>query len=513
MVSEMVKHVPREGGAALVTVLLFVVLVLILITGMLSESGNEVVIAGLHRDSVRALELAQAGLQEAVVRIRAGRPFMSGFASSVNPGVTVLVFRRYVGTNSAYLEIQSTATVGKATRRLSELALQRLIMFPPNIMFGPSLAPQGENVKTGDVYATTGVFYESPLWNPATTFTYAGWRISYWDGSAGPCYNRGQVGCSGTDAHIPPGSTNWYPGTRLTVFQSSTDGQDIIAQTSKCPAGGGGLLPTNTISGVLASTVDGGAGAGSTPPVTVNVYGFDTDNPGTGALAVNSTLPCGLPYKMVSVPFNGEIDSGSAGTSYTRLFKQVAFEQWFNNYWQFDPGQMTYVKQPNLVSNPQYGAIPPSITSTTVTASTNFDGVLSGGGTVTQSSTDWGCKQPEMSCTPPVDRPVALLLDGTPNVTNWTISGVVSGHGTLVVNGNLTWATSGTFTYWGTIIVNGTVNNGLCSCSPAPNTVYGGLVSTQPYIIHDATQIYGGGNVSSIPTGPSIVDGKAWWER
>ncbi len=510
----MVRHITRERGVALITVLLFVVLVFILITAMLSVSGNEIFIAGLQRDSVGALDLAQAGLQEAVVRIQNGRPFRLGFTSALNPGVSVSVVQRQVGANSAYLEIQSTATVGRATRRLSELALQRLVMFPPNIMFGSSLAPQGENVKTGDVYAQYGVFYESPLWAPSTTFTYAGWRIRYWDGTAGPCYYRAQPNCSGNDAHVPPGSTNWYPGTRQTVSQSSPDGLDLLSQTTKCAAGGGGSLPPTTITGVLASTVDAGADpTPATSPVTVNVYGFDTDNPGVGPQAVTSALPCGLPYKYVSVPIQGEIDSPDMGKTYTRLVKEVVFEQWFSNYWTFDPVQMTYVKNPSLVSYPQFGAIPPSTNAASMTASTNYNAVLSGGGAVTQTSTDWGCKQPEMGCAPPFDRPVALLLDGTPNVTNWTISGVVNGHGTLVVNGNLAWASAGTFTYWGTIIVNGKVDNSMCLCAPAPNTIYGGLVSTQPYILNDATQIYGGGSVSSIPAGPSIVTGKAWWER
>jgi hypothetical protein len=241
------------------------------------------------------------------------------------------------------------------------------------------------------------------------------------------------------------------------------------------------------------------------------MYGFDTDNPGAGPQAVTSALPCGLPYKYISQTFNGEIDSGTATTSFTRLFKTVVFEQWFNNYWQFDPVQMTYVKKTNLQTYPQFGAIPSS--STSGTASTNYDAVLSGGGTITQGSTDWGCKQPEQSCTPAVDRPRTLLLDGTPNVTNWTITGVVWGHGTLVVNGNLTWAAAGQFQYYGTVIVNGKVDNSQCLCSPAPNQIFGGLVSTQPYIIHDATVIYGGGNVTSVPVGTSAVDGKAWWER
>ncbi len=525
----------RDRGAALVTVLLFVVLVLILITTMLSVTGNEVVIAGAQRDGVRALDLAQATLQEAIVRLQNGRPYVGGFQSSLVsagtvPGATVNVSvnTQFVGTNSAYLELRVDATVGRATRRLSQLVLQRMVMFPPNVMFGQSLAPEGQNVKSGDVYAAYGIFYESSLFAPSSTFTYAGWRIyrNLSPDPPGPCYYRGQVGTCGNDTS--PNTVNWFPATRLTVSASSPDGLDLLAQTNKCPAGGGGSLPPTTIGSmwgtslVPASAPDGTAGAGNTAtynlPSFTPVYGFDTDDPtGTNPQAVTSALPCGLPYKYVQRTFNGEVDSAAAGTIFTRLFKVVVFEQWFNNYWHFDPVQMSYVKNSggttgNLTTYPQYGAIPPSTTPASLTASTNYNSVLSGGGTVIQSSTDWGCKLPEESpCSP--DHATAVLLDGTPNVTNWTISGVVWGHGTLVVNGNLTWAAAGQFLYYGTVIVNGTVKNSLCACSPAPNQIYGGLVSTQPYVLHDATAIYGGTTATSVPVGTSVVDGKAWWER
>src|SRR2546428_104842 len=59
----------RDRGAALITVLLFVVLMFILITAMLTVTGNEIVIAGLQKDGMRATELAQAGIQEAIARV------------------------------------------------------------------------------------------------------------------------------------------------------------------------------------------------------------------------------------------------------------------------------------------------------------------------------------------------------------------------------------------------------------------------------------------------------------
>ncbi len=491
-----------EAGAALITVLLFVVLVFILITAMLSVTGNEIVIAGLQRDGVRALDLAQADIQEAMRRMEQGRPFWPTFTSSLRPGVTVTVNRQFIGTNSGFLEIQATATVGRATRRLSALVLQRMIMFPPNILFAPGVDAEAENILTGDVYSRTWVNYLSPFINPNNTFTYSAWRISL-NGGPSQCVSRTQPGCSTGQA------IKWYPGTRRTEPANTTLGGDISSQTNKCPAGGGGSLPPDTITGILATAPcdTNAACVAAGYQQTYGAYGHDDDDPdGLGPLlpqAVTAKLPCGLPFKLVSESFLGE----DGLTMYTRLFKTVVFEQWFDNYWQFDNAQMTYVKNSNLTTYPQFSAVPPALDSSTVS---NFDVQLTGGGSITQGSADFGCKYPELACVPPVDRPVTVLLDGTPDVTNWSISGDLKGHGTMVVNGNLTWAFAGTFTYWGTIIVNGSIENGI---GIPPHQIFGGLVSTRPFIVHDATKIYGGGTVTSTPVGRSVVVGKAWWER
>src|SRR3989442_6210533 len=80
-----------ERGAALITVLLFTVLMLIPITTMLTVTGNEVLIASLHRDTVLALESAEAAVVETVRRIDAGRPYSQRIAGSISPAVGVRV--------------------------------------------------------------------------------------------------------------------------------------------------------------------------------------------------------------------------------------------------------------------------------------------------------------------------------------------------------------------------------------------------------------------------------------
>src|SRR2546422_6854371 len=153
------KSRSRDRGAALITVLLFVVLMFILITAMLTVTGNEIVIAGLQKDGMRATELAQAGIQEAIARVAAGRPYTGagGWTASIDPRVTVTVTRVFPGANSAYLQIDSVASnIGKATRRLTALVLQQVIAFPPNVTFAYSVTEQGSaDISCGDAYSQT----------------------------------------------------------------------------------------------------------------------------------------------------------------------------------------------------------------------------------------------------------------------------------------------------------------------------------------------------------------------
>ncbi len=472
-----------EQGAALLMTLLFMTLTFILMLTMLATSGNELIISGLQRDGDRALELAQSGIQEAVVRIQGGRRYIGGFTSSLNPGVTVTVTRYFAGSNSAYLGIQSTATAGRATRRLGSLVLARAISFPANTVTGSSIL-SSSSMTSADAYSQSWATYSS---NPSPNVFYAGWRMSASDPTSIPyCYTHTQ--CNSGPSPMP----NWYPGTRLSVNQTSPDGIDLMSQTNKCPAGGGGLLPGTTISGVLATTIDSGAGGGSTVPVTVPAYGFDTDNPGTGPLAVTVSLPCGLPYKYIARTFLGE----DGATSYTRLFKTVVFEQWFNNYWQFDETNMAYAKTTSLTNYPQFSAIAPY--PDVPTDPSYYDRAVTGGGVI---SGDLGCKYPEMACTPAVDRPINVLLTGG----NYVDGGTSQGHGTIVVNGDLTFQSSN-FIYYGTLVVNGTVT------ITNSATIYGGLIA-RDIVVSGAFSAPGGGAATNGVLGRSVVIGKSWWER
>lgn len=515
----------RERGVALVTVLLFMVLVLILITSMLSVTGNEIVIAGLQRDGVRAMELAQTGLQEAIRRVEEGRPYMilGGFPSSLDPRVTITVTRRFTGTNSAYLELTATASnIGRATRRLSALVLQQMISFPPNIVFAHSVTESGSaTISCGDAYADTFLQYKSYPINTCSeppTITYAGWRVSkVTPGAVAPCYTND--GCVAANPGNPD-VARWYPGTRRSTNETTALAQSILAFKAASEAIGCALPPGyngDITSGSLQTEV---------PAAGTKEYGWDPDGAGPLPSQLDPDLfPCGLPYRWVEVPVTDEM--GVPATPPTRWFKTIIFEQWLRNYWRFSEAKMTFVKrdgspctdsicltggvEPNLAANAKLGAVPPFPTISSV--ANNYDCKVSGGGVLnslpvactlqdgTPSTTDLGCKNPEMTTCSPTN-PKVILLEG-----DWTINGTIGGHGTIIVNGNLT--VNGTFDYWGTIMVNGTLQAGTGNVN-----IHGGLVALDTLQLIGNITVEGGGTVGgAVPTGRSNVIGKAWWER
>src|SRR2546426_7865798 len=247
-VSAFPRFQARDRGAALITVLLFVVLMFILITAMLTVTGNEVVIAGLQKDGVRATELAQAGIQEAISRVTVGRPYSgaTGWTTSLDPRVTVTVTRVYPGANAAYLQIDSVASgIGRATRRVTALVLQEVVAFPPNVTFAASVTEQGSaDISCGDAYSQTFLRYKNYPSNgcaPPQTLTYAGYRISKTTPNDVPrCYSArpwmagAGVDCGNTKSDFATANAgngtkssdnnqdvqNWYPSMRLTTPQS-----------------------------------------------------------------------------------------------------------------------------------------------------------------------------------------------------------------------------------------------------------------------------------------------------
>ncbi|HVH31917.1 MAG TPA: polymer-forming cytoskeletal protein [bacterium] len=554
----MFQHIIKERGAALVTVLLFVVLIFILISAMLAVSGNEAVIASLQRDSVQAEDLAQAGIQEGMRRVMYGR-YAAQFTSAVPcpatatwcgagwPGVTVTVTRVYIGTNAGFLQIDATATAGRATRHLTALVLQQVIAFPPNITFAASVASNGAaTIACGDVYSASFIQFKNYPTNsncPSSPLpiSYAGWQMSKSPGVAA-CYTH--ASCVTNN----PGNNDvarWWPATRVTAAASSTVGQaiqtfkNLTDPTKPTCAGAGPQYNTKMPSGAILQDESNGT--------NVYIWGYDTDTPtGVQSQLVPSSFPCGLPYEYISSPpppdppNTGALKDPSTGTYPTngvcadgvtlgcRWFKTIIFEQWFQNYWRFDQIQLTPVKrgngsgtqacvdgiclpgnvQPDLIAYPQFGAVPPFPDTSTVMSSYDCMLYSASGGTL-NSFPQTGTKPDGSSCTMnnlgTASNPGIFVL-ACASGGSWTINGNITGYGTLVMNCNS--VVNGTFTYNGTIIVNGQLQAGTGTV-----VVNGGLVAQSTLQLIGNITVNGGGTVTSVPTGTSNVFGKAWWER
>jgi hypothetical protein len=445
----------------------------------------------------------------------------------------------YIGTNAGFLQIDATATAGRATRHLTALVLQQVIAFPPNITFAASVASQGNaNINCGDVYSMSFIqFKQYPTNSYCPTspkpITYAGWQTSKVSpGAIAPCYTN--AGCIAAN----PGNTdvaNWWPGTRVTTAASSPAGVAIqtfknLTDPTKPTCGGAGPQYNGTMpnGAILQNELPGGS---------VKIWGYDTDTPpSVQSQLVASSFPCGLPYEYISqgvtdpstgvAPPNGTCADGV--TLGCRWFKTVIFEQWFQNYWRLDQVNLTPVKrgngtgtqpcvdticlsgnvQPDLIAYPQFGAVPPFPDTSTVMSSYDCMLYSAGGGTL-NSFPQTGTKPDGSACTMnnlgTSTNPGIFVLSCAAGGT-WTINGNLVGYGTLVTNCNT--VINGTVNYYGTIIVNGQLQAGTGNV-----TVYGGLVAQSTLQLIGNITVNGGGVVTSVPTGTSNVFGKAWWER
>lgn len=487
-----------ERGAALIMVMLFAALMMILIMTMLHTTSNEIIIAGLYRDSIRAFEHAEAGIAEGMVRIAAGRQYRIPFAGSIAPNVAVRVVQRLAGASGAYMEIQSDATVGRARRRISRIVLARSEGLLPNIVLGQELSEGGNKaaILSGDAYSQTFTEYMDS--ESVKRLSYAGWFIRRTAPApkVGPCYIPGQAGCP----------SNWWPGHRRgrygnLDFGSSDPRRPDTALAFPCTAPG--PIGSQTIASDGPGYQAGDERADMPPgnsatAASTSLYGCDADL---------------LPYTYVR-------EVVRVGMSLKPLwFKTIAYEPWFAKYWVFcvAPGNpegcgpddfLVYRKTPELKAAPQYGAVPPPPPFESISGS--YDTLVEGS---PSGQIDFGCKTPEMTCAGGADPKVVLIRGDfvlNPSkvaATDRCPVGVAAcGHGTILVDGNLKF--NGDFTYWGTLIVRGIVE-----FASGNVVIYGGMVAEGTARVAGSAEIYAGTSVPGALVGPAIVTGKAWWER
>ena len=502
-----------ERGAALITILLFTALMFILVTTMMGTLGNEIVVSGSHRSSVRALEHAQAGLEEGVRRIEAARFYGGQFpgsicSSSADCSVTIDVVNQQLGPSGGYMEIRSDARVGLSRRRLSQLVLMVVDSMLPNVIYGHDLASQGSAAITGgDVYSQTYVKFKS--YPSLGSYTYAGWRIKKLNpGEVNWCYVHGDGGApilttECTDNN--PGNANlerWYPASRRSVG-SGTRFMDAMNWGAD-----------DRVAGQVLTFICPNPGPASPVPVVSSRPEFvlgdkkhdEADMLPTEPLYGCTEAPDFLPYTWVLEEFE---DDG--GNPVRRWFKTIVFEQYRDLYWVFDQTELRWRKKtvaeagsgPSLLdaTYAKYGAVPPfpdfeSLDNT-------YDQYMTGGGNIGGSTPlDFGCFEPDMACPGGRSTPTIVLLDNG----DYHINSNLEGHGTLLVDGNL--IVNGTFEYWGTVIVNGTLTLGAGTV-----TIHGGLIARSTAELTGNITVEGGTNIANVPVGQAVVFRRTWWER
>lgn len=397
----MVRGRAGERGAALIIVLVFMVITLILITAVLAVTANEIQIAALQRDGVRALELATAGIQEAIARIVStpqrptdnlgpmadmdfcpastggGKPL--GFTSSLASTDPSIIYQRFgvcgVLTGSQYLEVRADVKVGQAVRKLSRIVRIFARNVPPEIVLAGIFGTQGSAETSGDTYTPESVVYKTS----PDGYTYSGWRVGKSnnpdkaladpDDTAVWCYGRtanptGTPGdgtkenehCTQDTSGSPDADTRWYPGTRLAVSETNDDPaiQQLVKNIKDLEAG---TDPLTCAVPLAFQVTENGKRADATsydpPAENIQLYGFDKDTDLVGLTLTNQAVTnkhrCGLPYKYVSRTF--QIQDGKDTLTIMRYFKTVIFEQWFDTYFDFCSKRLSF--DGRCTGNPQ----------------------------------------------------------------------------------------------------------------------------------------------------------------
>lgn len=269
-----------QRGAALVIVLLFMVVALILITAALAVTGNEIQISGLHRDSVRALELAHGGLAEGIQRIINNHPFLTldpvpgmvpcadgtepmGFPSSLAPAPSLRVGVCGALTGQ-FIEVRAEALVGRAVRRLSQLIRVTARDIPPEIVLLQSAVTSGSaGIPQGEAYASDSIAYSGD----SPDRTYAGFYVGQKSGQTiNACYGRQQ-------AYVLKAANSGL-GDGADFSRELSPGTEAAGSIAVSVAGGVGVFEDSYgYTRLNDPSTDGGSGGGYTYTIEVNVTG------------------------------------------------------------------------------------------------------------------------------------------------------------------------------------------------------------------------------------------------
>jgi len=159
-----------DRGSALITALIMLTVLGLFLFGFQTMNNNELLSAGYSRNSTIAFNVAEAGVQEALARLRmfgytpgvTPASFTNSLAATMPGASGTVTFQAALQSNSAIIPVLSAATVNGVQRRV-----RVLVNTAPNFwdyqIFGYGVNFDGNTTPTtgNDVYSTANVEMES----------------------------------------------------------------------------------------------------------------------------------------------------------------------------------------------------------------------------------------------------------------------------------------------------------------------------------------------------------------
>ena len=266
----------NDRGTALITALIMLTVMGLFLFGFQTVNRSELLFAGYSRNSTIAFNVAEAGLQEALARLRVfgytygvtPSSFTNSLAAAMPGASGTVTFQAPLVSNSSVLPVLSTATVNGATRRV-----RQFVNIAPNFwdyqIYGNGVNFDGNTTPTtaNDIYSTADVEMESypnsPLCAAGATALnlispqVLGGAIVYGESPGAsvtpPCGGPANAGtyfaeCQDLQSYFPPIQTGGSPSGPLPTSGSGLPAMGEVAPTSCLQDGG--RATSNTAGGM-----------------------------------------------------------------------------------------------------------------------------------------------------------------------------------------------------------------------------------------------------------------------
>jgi len=255
-----------ERGTALITALIMLTVLGLFLFGFETINKNELLFAGYSRNSTLELNVAEAGVQEAIHRLNTtgAVPGVTCFVNSMTPGATcsgstssvnanTVAYQAPFSGNPDVFPILSVASTNGATRavRILEQALFKTGF--STVIFGPQLTFQGDTSPTiGDTYSQSSLKFQTYAKSPqpatgatATNLLTPQVMAGSWIDTTGSGPGHFTSECtSGSTSEVAPTNcarganpVNWHPATPVGMTAADFNAVMNAWNAGSLPAG------------------------------------------------------------------------------------------------------------------------------------------------------------------------------------------------------------------------------------------------------------------------------------